>query len=99
MFSQIVHLCTINGTNGNKEGGKIVRSVVFATISPTILKGYTWTGTSKQQQKSGFMKYKQIFGVFFTVIRAYDKNYSQSDCEDDMKNRIFKHVKGAANKM
>lgn len=96
---QIDHLCTINGTNGSKDGGKIIRSVVFATICPSILKDFTWTGSSKSGQKNDFKRHKQIFGVFFAVVHAYNQKYSQSDCEDDMKNRIFKHVKGKAEKM
>lgn len=99
LYSQIDHLCTINGTNGNKDGGKIIRSVVFATICPTILNNYTWTGSSKQGRKNEFKRYKLIVGVFFAVIHAYDRHYSQSNCEDDLKNRIFKHVKGKAEKM
>lgn len=99
IFSQIDHLCTINGTNGNKDGGKIVRSVVYATICPTVLQLYTWTGASKQDDKNGFRQYTQIVGVIFTVIHAYDRKYSRSECDDDFKLRIFKHVKKKAEKM
>lgn len=100
---QIDHLCTIHGTNGTKGGGKIIRSVVYSTICPSILKNYTWTGNSsnnnKTIQKRDFNKKANIFAIFFSVIYAYDKNYTKSQCEDDFKNRIFKYVKTAAEKM
>lgn len=101
-FFQIVHLCIINGTNGTKEGGKVIRSVVFATICPTVLEKYTWTGISglnKSGRKKEFKQFKNIFGVFFDVVHAYNQEYSKSDCEDDIKHRILKHIKKEAEKM
>lgn len=99
---QFDHLLIINGTNGITDGGKIIRSVVYATICPTVLQNYTWTGHSannKPGQKKDFMKKKNIFAVFFDVIYAYDKKYTKSQCEDDMKNRIFKYIKSMAEKV
>lgn len=99
---QIEYLCTINGTNGIKDGSKIVRSVVFSTICPSVLQYYTWTGHSgfnKSGQKKDFKQKKNIFAVFFDVIHAYDKKYSKTDCEDDFKYRILKHIKIKAEKV
>lgn len=101
VLSQVDHLTTINGTNGAKEGGKIIRSVVFATISPSVLNLYTWTGYSSKtgkKSKNDFRQKKNIFGVFFDVINGYNKKYTRADCEEDLKNRIFKHVKGRVDK-
>lgn len=101
-FSQIEYLCTINGINGSKEGGKIIRSVVYATICPTVLMNFTWTGNSgfnKASHKKDFKQNKNIFDVFFAVIYAYNKKYTKIDCVDDFKSRILKHVKTKACKM
>lgn len=99
---QFLYLCTINGTNGIKDGGKIVRSVVFSTICPSVLKKFSWTGNSGFNQpglKKDFKQKKNIFGIFFDVIYAYDKKYTKMDCEDDLKNRIFKHIRTQADKV
>lgn len=73
-----------------------MRSVVYATICPTVLQNYTWTGNSTSNKpaiKGDFVKKKNIFDVFFNVIYTYDKKYTKMQCEDDMKKRIFKHIK------
>lgn len=95
-YFQFNHLCTIHGSNGPKTGGKIIRSVVFSTICPTVLQTYTWSGSG---DKNNFKNRKNIFAVFFDVVFAYDKNYTKSQCEDDMKQRIFKYIKTEAEKV
>lgn len=95
LFFQVEHLCTINGMNGIKDGGKIVRSIVYETMCPSVLINFTWTGNSSHNQpgKKDFQQKRNIFGVFFEVIHAYDKKYTKLSCEDDLKKKIFKHIK------
>lgn len=74
-----------------------MRSVVYATICPTVLQHYTWTGNftlNKPANKGDFVKKKQIFDVFFNVIYTYDKKYTKMQCGADMKKKIQAHQKG-----
>lgn len=85
-----------------KDGGSIIRSVVYSTICPTVLQIYTLTGNSGKKrpgEKKAFERYKNIFDVFFDVIHAYDKEYTKTDCRKDIRDRIFKFVKKEADKV
>ncbi|XP_055312028.1 uncharacterized protein LOC129574272 [Sitodiplosis mosellana] len=87
------HLAMINGVCGDKTGSKIIRSIVFATVSRNILAQYTWTGkSSKQNTKLDFVSKKNMIQLFFDVVRVYDPRYTRAECEDDLKYKIFKYV-------
>lgn len=49
-------------------------------------------------EKSDFKKYKNIVGVFFATVHAYNPKYTRAACEDDMKYRIFKYAKSKSEK-
>lgn len=82
-------MISINGIGGMKNGSKIIRSVVAATISPKVLSMYTWTGRSG---KKAFETKKKIVDLFYLVIRSYDAGYSRTNCLTDLKYKIFKYA-------
>lgn len=86
-------MAAINGICGDKSGSKVIRSIVFATVSPKILSKYTWTGkSSKKNLKLNFVSKKNIIQLFFDVVRAYDPKYTKAECEEDLKYKIFKYM-------
>lgn len=65
---QFEYLSMIDGSAGDKNGSKIIRSVVFATISKQVLCRFTWTGRSKKSStKFNFAANKNIVRIFFDV--------------------------------
>lgn len=92
-FFQFEYLAIINGAAGDGDGSKIIRSVVFATIAREVLSRFTWTGKSaKPNSKLGFFSKKKTVQLFFDVVRLYDSQYTKSECEDDLKYKVFKHA-------
>lgn len=90
---QLDFLVSINGVCGHKKGSEIVRSVVHAMISPTLLKEYTWTGRSSTQVKKRALCTKEnIIGLIYNVVKSYDVNYSQADCDYDLTYRVCKRA-------
>lgn len=86
-------MITINGVRGDKNGSKIIKSVIHATISPTLLSNYTWTGRSSAREiKLALSTKKRIIDLIYNVVKSYDVNYSRSDCEDDLKYKVFKYA-------
>lgn len=88
------HLITKNGVNGNKNGSKIVKSVVEAIISRSLLSTYTWTGRSKPNatKKNALSTKLNILDLIHDVIKAYDNGYSKRDCMDDIKYKVCKYA-------
>lgn len=91
---QFKFLVNVNGAAGQKKGSKIVRSVVMAMISPNVLGKCTWTGKSndKHFEKFAFSRLKNCIRMIYSVVRAYDKTYSQSTCDEDLKYKILKYA-------
>lgn len=69
---------------------------VVKQIQRMVVSGYS--SKTKTHDKKDFRQKSKIVDVFFAVIEAYNKNYSQSKCEKDMKTRILKQVMQKADK-
>lgn len=90
---QLNYLVSINGVRGDKNGSKIIKSVAHATISPTLLSKYTWSGRSSTKEKKLVLSNKvQIIDLIYHVVKAYDVNYSRSDCHDDLIYKVCKYA-------
>lgn len=86
-------MVSINGVRGDKDGSKIIRSVVHATISPTLLSKYTWTGRSSSKEKKQILSSKEkIIDLIYNVVKMYDVNYSRSECNEDLKYKVCKYA-------
>lgn len=86
-------LSIINGQNGDKNGGKIVKSIFDAVVDSRIHSLFTWTGKSSNgQKKMAFCDYKEIVGLFYTVVHLADSKYSKKDCERDLTYKVLKYA-------
>lgn len=88
------YLIGINGVRGTKKGSKIIKSVAQAIISGSLLKTYTWTGRSNShdEEKKKLSVKKNVVGLIYDVVKAYDENYSRSECTKDMIYKVCKYA-------
>lgn len=90
---QVSLLSVINGQSGDKNGGKIIKSLFDAVIDSRIISMFTWTGKSSNgQKKMAFSEYKEIIGLLYTVVRLADTKYSKKDCERDLTYKVLKYA-------
>lgn len=86
-------MSAINVRSGDRNGGKIIKSLFDAVIDSQIHCLFTWTGKSNSgQKKMAFCEYKEIVGLFYAVIQLADSKYSMKDCERDLTYKVLKYA-------
>lgn len=85
-------LSVINGDDGNKNGGKIIKALFDTVIYSELQCKFTWTGKSNGQNKIAFCEYKEVVGLLYSVVRLADSKYTLKDCKRDITHKVLKHA-------
>lgn len=86
-------MSVLYGRKGDKNGGKIIKTLFGKLMDSMIRSLFTWTGKSiKGKKKIAFKTYEGVIGLLYAVVHLADKTYSMKDCEYDLTYKVLKHA-------
>ncbi|XP_055307015.1 uncharacterized protein LOC129571263 [Sitodiplosis mosellana] len=88
----IALLSVLNGASGDKNGSKVIKSIVDEIIQPSCQHLFSMTGKSGPglPRKVAFEGYSELIGIIFATCLQADRTYTLKRCMHDLTYRILK---------